>query len=200
MWQVKDDQPSLKDAIATAFTGFDEAPPSNRERRRLGRERAHAETCDRAHGRLEYRRLTSTTALNEYLDWPGVGQVFQLERRRTVKGRTTTDIAYGITSLRPGQADAKRLLQLTRGHWHIENKLFHGRDRSFGEDHCRVRTGRAPHLLAALRNLTVGLLRPAGLTRVSPTRRAQTSHAQALRHLAYHWPQALALLRDPPQN
>ncbi len=82
----------------------------------------------KGHGRVETRRLTSTTALNGYLDWPGVQQVFQVERQRTIRGQTTTEIAYGITSLSRDRADAEKLMALTRGHWGIENRLHHVRD------------------------------------------------------------------------
>ena len=34
---------------------------------------------DKGHGRRERRTLKVTTALNEYLDWPGVAQVGQVE-------------------------------------------------------------------------------------------------------------------------
>jgi len=54
-----------------------------------------------------------------------VGQVFQVERTRTIKGATTREIAYGITSLSSDQADAAELLKLVRDHWGIENRLHH---------------------------------------------------------------------------
>jgi hypothetical protein len=78
---------------------------------------------DKGHGRIERRTLTSTTALNAYVDWPGVGQVFRLVRERTIGDTTTTEVVYGITSLTRAQADAGRLLALTRDHWGIENRL-----------------------------------------------------------------------------
>jgi hypothetical protein len=56
-------------------------------------------------------------------------------------------------------ADAKRLLALDRGHWGIENGLHHVRDVTLGEDACRVRSQNAPQVLAAARNLALGLLR-----------------------------------------
>jgi len=113
---------------------------------------------DKGHGRREYRRLTSTTALNGYLDWPDVGQVFELERVRVVGGRTTVEVVHGITSLGRERADAARLLQLARGHWGIETGLHFVRDVTLGEDACRVRTGAAPQVLAAIRNAVVHLL------------------------------------------
>jgi predicted transposase YbfD/YdcC len=113
---------------------------------------------DKGHGRKEVRQLISTTALNDLLDWPGVGQVFELERVRALKGKTEVEAVYGITSLRRDAADAAALLGLARGHWGIENGLHHVRDVTLGEDKCRVRTGNAPQVLAALRNAAVHLL------------------------------------------
>jgi hypothetical protein len=76
---------------------------------------------DKGHGRKEVRQLISTTALNGYLDWPGVGPVFELERVRVLKGKTEVVAVYGITSLKRDAADAAALLALVRGHWGIEN-------------------------------------------------------------------------------
>jgi predicted transposase YbfD/YdcC len=68
------------------------------------------------------------------------------------------EAVYGITSLRRDAADAAALLALVRGHWGIENGLHYVRDVTLGEDACRVRTGNAPQVLAALRNAVVHLL------------------------------------------
>jgi hypothetical protein len=81
-----------------------------------------------------------------------------LVRERTVKGQTTVEVAYGITSLTPQEADAGRPLGLVRGHWRIENCLHYMRDVTLGEDACRVRKGAAPQVLAALRNAVIHLL------------------------------------------
>ena len=76
-----------------------------------------------------------------------------MERTRRYKGRETVERAYAITSLPVERADAARLLSIWRGHWGIENRLHWVRDVVFGEDQSRVRTGSAPQLPAALRNL-----------------------------------------------
>jgi hypothetical protein len=67
-------------------------------------------------------------------------------------------VAYGITSLPRERASARRLLALTRRHWGIE-AWFHIRDVTFGEDACRVRSGAAPLILSAMRNLVAQVLR-----------------------------------------
>ena len=105
--------------------------------------------------------------LNEYLDWLGLGQVCCVERTRRRKGKETVERAYAITSLPPERADAARLLEIWRGHWGIENRLHWVRDVVFGEDLSQVRTGSAPQLLAALRNLVIGMLRLGGVKNIS---------------------------------
>jgi hypothetical protein len=105
-----------------------------------------------------------------------------------VKGETSVEVVYGITSLPEGQADARRLLGLARGHWGIENQLHYVRDVTLGEDGCRVRKGAAPQVLAAVRNAVVHLLAEVDAP----------SKAAALRRLNNHPEEALALL-DLPQ-
>ena len=55
------------------------------------------------HGRVETRKIWTTTELNDYLNFPHVGQAFVIERHTTNKktGKSTLDIAYGITSRTP---------------------------------------------------------------------------------------------------
>ena len=140
---------------------------------------------DKGHGRKEVRQLISTTALNGHLDWPGVGQVFELERVRVLKGKTEVEAAYGITSLKRDAADAAALLGLVRGHWAIENGLHYVRDVTLGEDACRVRTGNAPQVLAALRNAVVHLLDGVeAASKAAATRRFAAHPREALRLLS----------------
>lgn len=143
-------------------------PP--RQRRLAEAERQAARTVDKGHGRLETRTLVSTTQLDaDYLDFPGVAQCFKLTRTRTLRDRdggeskTATETVYGITSLRRDQADAARLLSIVREHWGIENKVFHVRDRTLGEDECRVRTRSAPVIFSTLRNGVINVLQHLGV-------------------------------------
>ncbi|MDY3555513.1 hypothetical protein R5W24_004656, partial [Gemmata sp. JC717] len=116
--------------------------------------------------------MTTTTWLNEYLSrWPGVQQVFRLERRRRVGGNATVEVVYGITSRSPVAAPADVLLRYTRDHWGIE-ALHHIRDVTLGEDRCRVRRGAAPRVLASLRNVAAYLLRRLGTSTIAAAVRA----------------------------
>jgi predicted transposase YbfD/YdcC len=151
---VKDNQPQLRADIALVFA----EPALHRETFDV------AQTADRAHGRVERRRLVSSTALAGYLDWPGHAQVFELTRVRTIArtGETSAETVHGLTSLPRERADAAALLRLTRQHWAIENRSHHVRDTTFAEDHSQVRRGNIPHLMAAFRNLAIGLIRATG--------------------------------------
>ncbi|MCC6423606.1 MAG: ISAs1 family transposase [Phycisphaerales bacterium] len=143
-------------------------PPRQRRLARAERQTAH--TVSKGHGRLETRTLSSTTQLDaDYLGFPGVVQCFRLIRTRTIRERhsgilkTTTETAYGITSLPRQRASADQLLAIVRAHWGIENKVFHVRDQTLGEDACRVRKCSAPIILSALRNSVLNVLQTLGV-------------------------------------
>ena len=127
------------------------------------------------HGRREVRMLwvLHDPGLNCYAGsagvvgeaWPDLGQVCRVERRRTPwrqgqpAGETQAEVTYYITSAPPERANAAELLRRMRGHWGIENKGHWIRDVDWDEDRCQVRTGAAPQVLAACRNLAHSLLR-----------------------------------------
>jgi predicted transposase YbfD/YdcC len=90
--------------------------------------------------------------------WKGLKQGFRLTRERTIKGKKAVEVVHGITSLSADRADAAALLRYVRDHWLIENQLHYVRDVTLREDACRVRSGSAPQVLAALRNSVVHLL------------------------------------------
>lgn len=98
--------------------------------------------------------------LNGYLDWPGVQQVCQIVRRRTINDQVAVETAYFVTSLSRKRADAAALLALPRQHWGaIENGVHYVRDKTFDEDRCTICTDDAPQNLAALRNTALNFLR-----------------------------------------
>ena len=128
--------------------------------------------------------------MSKYLNnWPGIAQVFQIQRsRRFSDGRVEQETAYGITSLKPLDAGAARLLDLNRTHWSIENNLHWVRDMVFGEDASRVRRSDSAQVLAVIRNALTHLLSAAKLP----------NFAAALRRFAV-WPlEALRLLTTLP--
>ena len=68
------------------------------------------------------------------------------------------EIHYYATSLAPHQAGAAKLARLIRGHWGIENRLHHVKDRTFLEDRHWVKNPATAYALTFLRSLAVGLL------------------------------------------
>jgi predicted transposase YbfD/YdcC len=137
-------------------------------------------TLDRHRGRTELRSIQVSCGMNGYLaaTWPLVSQVARLTRTVTVRktGKTTQEVVYLITDLTPIQASPRRLLDLARGHWSIENGLHYVRDVSFGEDRSRLRSGSAPQIMAALRNLTITLIHRSGSSLIAASRRHFASH------------------------
>ena len=146
-------------------------------------------TTDKGHGRLETRAIWVSQHC-QHLDFPYVRQVARIERRRVRLTDNTEqhETVFCLTSLSPEKADAARLLQLNRDHWSIENRLHYVRDRTFDEDRSQVRKRAAPHMMASLRNLAIGLLRLAGAT---------TNIAAATRFFMRHTERAMELLGVP---
>lgn len=122
---------------------------------------------DKGHGRHERRTLTTTTALNSYLDWPGVEQVGRIESVVKRDGKLTTEDRYFITSVPRSVAGAREWLAWTRGHGTIENRSHHVRDMSLGEDASRIRKGSGPEVMAAVRHVAVGFLRSTGASNIA---------------------------------
>jgi predicted transposase YbfD/YdcC len=180
---VKENQPTLHADIALLFD-----PPAALGRADLV-DRREASTRDRGHGRQqEVRHLTASTDLTAYLDWPGLEQVFRLERTWREHGVSKQALLYGITSLAPETGPPERLLALKRGHWAIENGLHRVKDVTLGEDQSTLHSGQGPTVMAFLRDAAVSLLRRAGIRQI----------AARLREHAQDPAPALALVLAPP--
>jgi predicted transposase YbfD/YdcC len=125
--------------------------------------------------------------LNGYLDWPGVQQVCQIVRRRTINDQVTIETAYFVTSLSRKRADAETLLELPRRHWGaIENGLHYVRDKTLDEDRCTIYRGDAPQNLAAFRNAALNFLRRLGTDSIAATLRSFARQPQRLfAHFGY---------------
>jgi predicted transposase YbfD/YdcC len=188
IFPVKENQPTLRADIAAAFAQPD-AGLSPLQTARAEAEVDRACEVDKGHGRIEKRTIEVTSSLAGYLgsDWPGCEQVFRLTRERTIKGKTETEVVFGITSLLPERAGVKGLLGLTRGHWGIENGLHGVRDGTLREDASRIRKGSGPEVMAALRNIVIFLFNRLG----------HKSAAAATRHYVCHPQKSLELLSTP---
>jgi hypothetical protein len=115
----------------------------------------------KGHGRLERRAIRVSSALAGYGVLPGLAQVAAVTTQVThlTTGEISTRIRYLVTSLTRAQASPRRLLVLSRGHWGIENRLFHVKDDSFGEDRHVLQSHTAGVVVSLLRATALNLLR-----------------------------------------
>ena len=143
---MKGNQPTLERDIALLFA--QRAAPD------------FVEVTPPDHGRIETRRIWCSTALNAYLDFPHVAQVFLIERETLTKktGEHRREFALGMTSRTTQEASPQQVLQINRGHWTIES-VHHIIDWNYDEDRSRIRTGFGPENMTRLRRFAVGILK-----------------------------------------
>lgn len=176
---VKQNQPQLFADIQLLFD-----PPATLHALPL-QDRRQAETIDYGHGRTrERRKLTASTDLAGYLDWPGHAQVLRIERTWQHHDQPHRAVGYAITSLSPDRADADRVLTLKRGHWTIENRLHRCKDVNLGEDASLIHTGAGPQVMTLVRDAAIDVLHAAGVRQI----------AARLRRHAHHPEEAVALV------
>lgn len=188
VFPVKENQASLYKSIQQLF-----AP----EYPKAGFGKIHTdfltvEKVNKGHGRLEKRTLTTSEMLNTYSTWPGLAQVYRLERqfqwwRSGRCYRTSCEVEFGITSLSRKKITPDRLLGLRREHWGIETGLHYRRDVTFKEDATRMTIGNTGKVMASINNLVIALIRQSNFQNA----------AQARRCFAAHLPKAFALLTTP---
>ena len=113
----------------------------------------------KGHGRVETRSI-QVAPIGKRSFFPFAKQAIRVERVRTLKGETSTEIVWLITSLSPQKASPEMLLAINRGHWEVENKFHYVRDVSLNEDRRHHRKN--PQLFAVLNNLAISLCRLCG--------------------------------------
>lgn len=169
VWIVKDNQPNTRQAIELLFAPEQPLPG-------LGcppMDFRSAKTVEKQAGRLEERTITTSDMLNDYLDWPHLGQVFKLERRFTnlSTGEVECVVQYGLTSLTTQDADPERLLMIVRSQWGIENGLHYRRDVTFHEDQTRMTNKAMGRAMAIINNLVISLINSHGFDNHAHARR-----------------------------
>jgi len=132
------------------------------------------------HGRIEIRKIWTTAELNDYLDFPYVGQAFAIERQFTDKksGKRSCEVAYGITSRTAEQADPERVLNVNRGHWTIENSCHYIIDWNYDEDRSRIRTGYGPENITRMRRFAIGVIKSKKVRSVAQKMRELTRNVR----------------------
>jgi predicted transposase YbfD/YdcC len=113
---------------------------------------------DRGHGRFVIRATRCVQELEwlpQKAEWKNLKQVIEVSSKRTVKGKTSLEKRYYITSL---GVSAEKLARIIRAHWGIENNLHWHLDVNFLEDKCHANTGYAAENLAIFRKMALNIL------------------------------------------
>ena len=117
------------------------------------------ETLEKGHGRIEERKCWVVEGEAKWLgidkDWKNIRTIAAIERNRTMRGKTSTEMSYYITSL-PG--NAKRIALSARSHWAIENSQHWVLDVTMNEDMCRARKDNAAINLVTLRRMGINMI------------------------------------------
>jgi predicted transposase YbfD/YdcC len=149
---LKDNQPSMHQAVHEAFVAYAEADFTEPSLRQL-------RTVERGHGREEVREYFIAAAPPAVLAggaWKDLRSIGMVVRTRTVNGVTSEEIVYYLSSL---PAKVKAFAKAVRAHWGIENRLHWSLDVTFAEDRSRVRKDHSPVNLAMLRRLVLSILK-----------------------------------------
>lgn len=189
LFPVKENQPKLYRDIQFLFAPDYPSPGFGK----IPTDFICTKKVNKGHGRLEIRTITTSEMMNDYSSWPGLAQVYHLERefqwwRKGRKIRTSVEVEYGITSLKRKDVSASELLSFRRNHWGIETGLHYRRDVTFKEDALRMTIGDTGKIIACIHNLVIALIKQAGYNNV----------AKARRYFAGHLSEAFDLLLSAP--
>jgi predicted transposase YbfD/YdcC len=187
LWPVKENQDQVYQAIQGLFAPDTPKPGFGK----IATDFQTAKQVSYGHGRIETRTIQTSEMLNDYLDWPGIGQVYRLERkfswlRQGQTYKTSCEVEFGMTSLVRKKAAPAKVLKVRRKHWLIETGLHYRRDVTFHEDATRMTIGGAGRILSIVHDLVLGLLKRAGFNNAAKGRRWFEGHLR----------EAFALLRS----
>jgi predicted transposase YbfD/YdcC len=104
-------------------------------------------------------------------EWPDLRSLACIRSTRVMKGHSSTELRFYITSLTD---DAGAIMKAIRAHWGVENKLHWQLDVSYGEDKCKVRKDHGSKNLSVLRRCTMNILKQDTVTKAGiKSRRAK---------------------------
>lgn len=111
------------------------------------------------HDRRERRQaaVMRDKTLAELHDFPGIAAIARITSQRQRKGHPA-DKPFTRYFVLSQYVSAKRLLEIVRSHWTVENQMHWVLDVLFAEDANRARKDAAPENLAVLRRLAFNIL------------------------------------------
>jgi predicted transposase YbfD/YdcC len=115
------------------------------------------EQVEHGHDRLERRRVSVIAAPAAAPVFPALTAVARIKAERHLgNGKIETDTRYIALSK---ALSPRRVLEVTRAHWSIENHLHWSLDVVFFEDDARTRKNYAPENLSVIRRMALDILR-----------------------------------------
>ena len=167
--QVKKNQPKLLADIQQYF----EPPKQSIGWYKPSLPQEVVETTNTGHGRVERRVLRVISSAIEYLNWPSVKQIYQIERHVTDKKsrKASCEISYGLTSCSQQKAQPEKLMKWIRGHWAIENGLHYRRDVTMKEDATRMKYPKMARVMSHFNNFIIAIMHKLGLDNLASARR-----------------------------
>jgi predicted transposase YbfD/YdcC len=150
---LKDNWPALAAEVARFFA---DADPATLDRH---------QTTDNDHGRLESRRhavchdvawLTADRRFPGEWRFKDLAMIAMVETETERNGKTCRERRYYLSSAR---LPARQVANAVRAHWHVENRLHWVMDVVFHDDLMRLRTDNGPANMAAVRHMSLNLIR-----------------------------------------
>ena len=145
---VKGNQGNLLDDIEEAFNQTANSSLQSSTSLEIGHGRIEKRTCD---------VITDTDWVCNRQQWKALQSLIRITAERTNKasGEKQQECRYYISSTLP---DAAALLNITRQHWGVENKLHWMLDVNFGEDASQKRAGNAAQNFSVINRIALNLL------------------------------------------
>ena len=146
---LKGNQGTLHDDVKTFFEAKNTCPDVG-----------HV-SFDVGHGRVETRTVYASSDIEwlkeRHSNWPSIKSIVAVTATRECKGKTSEETRYFISSL--DATDPKRLGNIVRAHWGIENNLHWVLDMAFLEDGQRARTGNSAANMSIIRHIAINLIK-----------------------------------------
>ena len=135
-------------------------------------------SLEKGHGRIEKRTVYVTSDLDWLPSkdrWANLTSIAMVVSERTIKGKTSKEIRFYLSSLKP---IASRIADAIRTHWGIENKVHWVLDVAFGEDKNQLSENGAENF-SLLSKIALNLLKQEKTAKLSiPNKRFRASMDQ----------------------
>ena len=122
---------------------------------------------DKGHGRIERRTIKAITTSQaekwmdktDYTDWQALELFICVKSERIINDEIQKSKRYYLSSLKLDELKGRKLNDIIRSHWGVENSLHWSLDVTFREDYSQVRIGHAAQNFATLRKVALNLLK-----------------------------------------